>query len=78
MANAHLRVLSTGDVAKRMGVTTATIRRFAIAGQLKGRKLGERSWVFDEEDVDRFIRRYDGDIDPAAGGRPRTGGRPKK
>lgn len=73
MANAHLRVLGTSEVAKRMGLTTASVRRFAISGDLKGRKLaGERGgWVFDEDEVERFIKRQEKDRDPAKGGRPR-------
>lgn len=73
MANAHLRVLGTSEVAKRMGLTTASVRRFAISGDLKGRKLaGERGgWVFDEDEVERFIKRQEKDRDPSKGGRPR-------
>jgi excisionase family DNA binding protein len=71
MANSHLKVLSTADVAKRMGVASASVRRFAIDGMLKGRKLGARAWVFDEDEVDKFIRSYDASLDPALGGGPR-------
>ena len=71
MANSHLKVLSTADVAKRMGLADASVRRFAIDGILKGRKLGARSWVFDEDDVAKFIRTYDASLDPALGGGPR-------
>jgi predicted DNA-binding transcriptional regulator AlpA len=77
MVNAHLKVLSTADVAKKMGLATASVRRFAISGDLKGRKLGARSWVFDEDEVEKFIRRYDKELDPASGGRPR-GAKPRK
>lgn len=77
MANAHMKVLSTSDVAKLMGVRTASVRRYAIAGDLKGRKLGARAWVFDEEEVEKFIRRYDAGLEPTNGGRPRSGA-PKK
>ena len=71
MANSHLKVLSTADVAKRMGLADASVRRFAIDGILKGRKLGARSWEFDEDDVAKFIRSYDASLDPAQGGGPR-------
>jgi hypothetical protein len=73
MANAHLRVLGTSEVALRMGLTTASVRRFAISGDLKGRKLaGDRGgWVFDEDEVERFIKRQEKDRDPSKGGRPR-------
>ena len=71
MANSHLKVLSTADVAKRMGLASASVRRFAIVGILKGRKLGARSWVFDEDDVAKFIRTYDASLDRSLGGGPR-------
>jgi hypothetical protein len=38
---------------------------------LKGRKLGARAWVFDEDEVDKFIRSYDANLDPSLGGGPR-------
>lgn len=78
MANAHKKVLSTHQVAKRMGLQTASVRRFAIAGELVGRKLTERAWVFDEDDVEKFIRRRELERDPALGGRPKSGGPGKK
>lgn len=71
MAASQPKVLSTADVAKRMGVSTASVRRYAIDKLLKGRKLGARSWVFDPDEVERFIRDYDASIDPSLGGGPR-------
>lgn len=72
MANAHLRVLSTHEVAKKLGMTTSSIRRLAIAGELVGRKIGERAWAFDEDEVEKFKRRDA--KSPSKGGRPRGGG----
>ena len=74
MANAHKKVLSTFEVAQLMGLRTASVRRFAISGELVGRKLTERAWVFDEDDVARFIRRRDRSGDEGKGGRPKSGG----
>jgi len=74
MANAHKKVLSTYQVAERMGVRTASVRRFAISGELVGRKLTERAWVFDEDEVEKFIRRRGRGGDPGKGGRPKSGG----
>lgn len=74
MANAHKKVLSTYDVAKMMGVRTASVRRFAISGDLIGRKLTERAWVFDEDEVAKFIRRRNRDLQAGKGGRPKSGG----
>ena len=74
MANAHKKVLSTKQVAKMVGVRTASVRRFAISGELTGRKLTERAWVFDEDEVAKFIRRRDRAGDEGKGGRPKSGG----
>jgi len=74
MANAHRKVLSTHEVAQRIGVRTASVRRFAISGDLVGRKLTERAWVFDAEEVEKFIRRRGRGGDPGRGGRPKSGG----
>ena len=72
MANAHLKVLSTLEVARRLGMTTASVRRFALAGELVGRKIGERAWAFDEDEVAKFIRSRDR-RDTSKGGRPARG-----
>jgi len=73
MANAHLRVLSTREVARKLGLTTGSVRRLALSGELVGRKIGERAWAFDEDEVEKFKRRDDRD-DGSKGGRPRRGG----
>lgn len=73
MANAHLRVLSTREVARKLGMTTGSIRRLALSGELVGRKIGERAWAFDEDEVEKFQRR-DAKDDGTRGGRPRRGG----
>jgi excisionase family DNA binding protein len=39
--------LTVGEVARRLGVSPATVKRWAAAGVLPGEKLG-RAWVFDE------------------------------
>jgi len=71
MATIKIRTLSTGQVAEMMGLSTASVRRFAIDGLLKGRRHGARAWVFDEDEVKRFIRSYESSLDPSLGGGPR-------
>jgi len=71
MATIKIKTLSTGQVADLMGLSTASVRRFAIDGLLKGRRHGARAWVFDEDDVQKFIRSYESSLDPALGGGPR-------
>jgi hypothetical protein len=78
VANAHNKVLCTLQVAKRLGLQTASVRRFAISGELVGRKLHDRAWVFDEDDVEKFARQRERSHDPARGGRPKSGGPGKK
>jgi hypothetical protein len=71
MATIKIKTLSTGQVADLMGLSTASVRRFAIDGLLKGRRHGARAWVFDEDDVRKFIRSYEAGLDPTLGGGPR-------
>lgn len=73
MAAAPLKILSTLEVARRLGMTTASIRRFAIAGDLVGTKVGQRSWAFNPRDVEAFARKRERDRDPQKGGRPKRG-----
>ena len=71
MATIKIKTLSTGEVADLMGLSTASVRRFAIDGILKGRRHGARAWVFDEDDVRKFVRSYEASLDPSVGGGPR-------
>ena len=71
MAKIRIKPLSTGQVAEMMGLSTASVRRFAINGLLKGQRHGARAWQFDEDEVQKFIRSYDASLDPSLGGGPR-------
>jgi phage terminase Nu1 subunit (DNA packaging protein) len=71
MATIKIKTLSTGQVADLMGLSTASVRRFAIDGLLKGRRHGARAWVFDDDVVKKFIRSYEASLDKSLGGGPR-------
>jgi len=49
------RWLSTGDAAKRLGVTTRTLYRFIDSGQLPAYRFG-RVIRLQEDEVDTFIQ----------------------
>jgi excisionase family DNA binding protein len=54
MRSMTFKLLTTADVAKRLGITEPSrIRQLAISGELKGTKIGP-NWVFEEADVARF------------------------
>lgn len=47
-------MLTTGEVAKRLGVTDRTIRNWIESGRLKGFRFGN-SYRIAEEDLEKFI-----------------------
>lgn len=49
------RWLSTGEAAKRLGITTRTLYRFIDAGELPAYRFG-RVIRLQENEVDRFIQ----------------------
>lgn len=68
-------VLGTADVADVMKTSTATVRRWAESGKLKGRRLagGNGSWAFSGKVVLAFLERDERERDTSKGGRPRIG-----
>ncbi len=60
------RWMSVTEAARYLGVTTGRIRQLLIREQVKGEKLGERSWAVDRVSLSKYSRK------------PRFGGRPKK
>ena len=47
-------MLTTTEVASRLGCSTRNVRALAERGALPGRRLG-RSWTFDAVDVQDYI-----------------------
>ena len=71
--NARMGLLTSNQVAERIGTTDATVRRWLAAGQLKGTKLGTGSharWVIDERSLAAFLRVEENRQGPKPG-RPR-------
>ena len=62
----QFRYLSVTEAAKILGVTTGRVRQLLLTGQLKGHKLGEKSWATDPAEVTR--RR----LAEKGAGRPKT------
>ena len=48
-------MLTTTDAARILGVDQSRIRQYALAGLLRGKKLG-RDWYFEERAVRNFER----------------------
>ena len=57
-------LLSTTEVAERLGVDTSTIRRWIYSKRLRAAQLGGHSWMVQEDDLEGFT--------------PPKRGRPKK
>lgn len=49
-----MATLQAGDAAKRLGVTTQTIRNWASSGRLRSERTSTGTFLFDEADVERF------------------------
>jgi PTS system nitrogen regulatory IIA component len=47
-------LLTSGDVAKRLGINIATVERMARAGRLPAIKVG-KLWRYRETDLDRWL-----------------------
>ena len=60
-----MKLLSTSEVAKRLGIHHYSVCRIIREGRLRAQKIG-RSWVVLEEDVDSLAQSYE-----ARRGRPR-------
>lgn len=46
-----MRIISTAEAAKRLGVTPDRVRKMIIAKRLKAIKIG-REWLIDPKDLD--------------------------
>lgn len=49
------RLVSIGDAAEALAVSTRTVRRYIAAGQLEAVRLGRKTLRIKAESVDRFI-----------------------
>lgn len=58
VADNLIAMLTTKQVAERLGVTDARVRQLAIGGKLYGEKYG-RDWLFDENDVADYLTERD-------------------
>jgi excisionase family DNA binding protein len=58
-------LLTTAQVAERLAVHPATVRRLVAAGELKPTRLGKRTVRFRPSDVQRFIASKRGEPDDA-------------
>jgi len=54
-----MKLLSTSEVAKRLGIHHFSVCRIVREGRLRAQKIG-RSWVVLEEDVDFLAQSYEG------------------
>jgi excisionase family DNA binding protein len=61
--NAH-RLLKTGDVAERLGVTDQTVRRWVKRGELPVVRLGQSTVRFEEGAVESLVRRGREPLEP--------------
>jgi excisionase family DNA binding protein len=52
----NLGVMSTSDIAKKLGVTESEIIKLILSNQLKGKKIGEKYFVR-KEDFDAFMKK---------------------
>jgi excisionase family DNA binding protein len=61
------RLLTAGEVAAALSVSTKSVLRWAAAGRLTGVRLGEATVRFRRSDVERFIQASG--VSPSAGPR---------
>ena len=50
------RLLRVNNVARRTGLPERTIRHWAAIGRIPARRLGQKLWVFEPNDLDVIIR----------------------
>jgi excisionase family DNA binding protein len=59
-----IKVFTIEEIAKKFGITTATVRRYLKSGKLSGQRMGVR-WYVSENAIDQFFLK--GFIKPAKG-----------
>ena len=61
-----LEWLPVSTVARRLQVSTWTVRRMLARGTLHGRKLSPRKWLIEHKSLDAWLRSADNRYDPYA------------
>ena len=46
--------MDTEAAAVFLNVTEGRVRQLARAGELRGKKIGQRAWVFERDELERF------------------------
>jgi len=49
-----IKVFTIEEIAKKFGITTATVRRYLKSGKLSGQRMGVR-WYVSENAIDKFF-----------------------
>jgi len=49
-----VKVFTIEEIAKKFGITTATVRRYLKSGKLSGQRMGVR-WFISEHAIDEFF-----------------------
>lgn len=53
------KLLSSREVAARLGLALGTVQRYLKEGQIKGAKFGGRKWKIRPSEVEKFIERIE-------------------
>ena len=59
----RVRMLSIGQVARRLSVGETTVRRDIASGDLAAVRVGRRAWRVSEADLERFIAERSNRVD---------------
>lgn len=49
-----LKIFTIEEIAKKFGISTATVRRYLKSGKLAGQRMGVR-WFVSEHGIDQFF-----------------------
>jgi len=64
-----IKVFTIEEIAKKFGITTATVRRYLKSGKLSGQRMGVRWYVSENAINEFFLTSY---IKPKAGGKKKV------
>ena len=57
--SADKELLSTSEVAKKLGLTSGRVRQLLLSGELKGKKVGA-FWVIERRKLERYLKQKEG------------------